>query len=176
MWMEILILGHLATQPAHGYEIKQRVGQSLGFIVTLNNNVLYPALRRFEGMGAVTSELVPQQGSPPRRVYQLTEGGLDVLRGMLEDFPPEGSQDLTAEFNVRLAYFHLLDPEARIRILESRAEAVRVLLDHLRSSVAAAAASTHVYSPRLLEFLIGQLEAELRFVEELAAEEGRKLP
>jgi DNA-binding PadR family transcriptional regulator len=176
MWMEILILGHLATRPAHGYEIKQRVGQSIGFMATLNNNVLYPALRRFEEMGAVTSELVPQQGSPPRRVYQLTEGGLDVLRGMLEDYPPEGSQDLTAEFNVRLAYFHLLDPEARVRILETRAESVRALLEHLRSSVAAAAASTHVYTPRLLGFLSGQLEAELRFVEDLATEERRKQP
>jgi DNA-binding PadR family transcriptional regulator len=176
MWMEILILGHLATRPAHGYEIKQRVGQSLGFVATLNNNVLYPALRRFEEMGAVTSELVPQQGSPPRRVYELTEGGLDVLRGMLEDFPPEGSQDLTAEFNVRLAYFHLLDPQARVRILETRAEAVLGLLDHLRASGAPAAASTHVYAPRLLGFLIGQLEAELRFVQELATEERRKLP
>jgi len=115
MWMDILILGHLSHGPAHGYEIKQRVGRSIGFTHLLNNNVLYPALRRFEEMGAVTSELVPQQGSPPRRVYHMTEAGQEVLRGLLEDFPPEHAT--SEEFVTRVGYFHLLDPRSRLEIL-----------------------------------------------------------
>ncbi|MBO0683579.1 MAG: helix-turn-helix transcriptional regulator [Candidatus Dormibacteraeota bacterium] len=171
--MEILILGHLVSGPAHGYEIKQRVGRSIGNQQMLNNNVLYPALRRFEEMGAVTSELVPQRGSPPRRVYHLTESGLDVLRAMLEDFPPEGSQDLTAEFNVRVGYFHLLDPEARLRILRIRAEAVRRLIDYLRESVGGPP-DEFSYAPRLVAFLVEQAEVELRFIEQLSDEERKR--
>lgn len=177
MWLDILILGHLAQGPAHGYEIKRRVGRSTGHLQALNNNVLYPALRRLDEMGAVESELVPQQASPPRRVYRLTERGSEALRGMLEDFPEESALN-DGEFNVRLAYFELIDPEARVEILRTRATRVQKLLQHLRGSlVEMAGGSAHGYAPRLVEFLIRQRESEIRFLEGLAdAEERRTNP
>jgi hypothetical protein len=56
--------------------------------------------------------------------------------------------------------------------LRTRAAAVQQLLDHLRRSVAEATAQgTHPYAPRLLEFLIGQRESELRFLESLVHEQ-----
>jgi DNA-binding PadR family transcriptional regulator len=174
MWIDILILGHLRRAPAHGYEIKQRVGRSIGYVEHLNNNVLYPALRRLEDLGAIEAEVVPQQGSPPRRVYRLTERGLDVLRGMLEEF----SQDTAlndGEFNTRFAYFELLHPEARVEILRTRAAAGRRLLEHLRRSLAESRKDAeHRYAPRLLEFLIERQESDVRFVEDLAREEEQK--
>jgi len=173
MWMDILILGHLTHGPAHGYEIKRRVGRSIGVTHLLNNNVLYPALRRFEEMGAVTSELVPQQGSPPRRVYEMTEAGHEVLRALLEDFPPE--QATSEEFNVRIGYFHLLDPRSRLEILQRRATAVRGQLDHLRSAVHLVEEGTQTYARGLVEFLIDQQEGELDFIERLAEDERMAL-
>src|SRR6516164_9642658 len=100
MYLDLLVLAHLAAQPSHGYEIKKRVEMSIGS-PALNNNVLYPALRRFEEAGAVTSELVPQQGVPPRRVYRLTEAGRDLLLDLLEDFP-DSLADAENEFLTRL--------------------------------------------------------------------------
>ena len=168
MWLEILILGHLRRRPAHGYEIKQRVGSSTGHIPALNNNVLYPALHRLEEMGAVESELVPQEASPPRRVYRLTDRGLESLRGMLEDFPAGDALD-EGEFNIRVAYFDLVEPETRVRVLNTRATMVERLLDHLRASLAETAGDPdHRYVPALLKFLIRQRENELRFLRKLA--------
>ena len=63
MYVEILILAHLSRQPAHGYEIKRSVEQSLGEAYAINNNQLYPTLRRFEEMGAITRE-VPEWFEP----------------------------------------------------------------------------------------------------------------
>lgn len=168
MWVEILILGHLGSEPAHGYEIKQKVGRSIGYTHRLNNNVLYPALRRLEEMRAIEGEVVPQEGSPPRRVYRLTEQGVDVLRGMLEEFPPEWALN-DGEFNTRLGYFELMDPRARLHVLRTRAAAVQGLLDHLRRSLVEMTDSgTHPYARRLVEFLIAQREAEADFLEQLA--------
>jgi DNA-binding PadR family transcriptional regulator len=168
MWIDILVLGHLANGPAHGYQIKQRVGSSIGHTTSLNNNVLYPALRRLEELGAVESELVPQRGTPARRVYHLTDRGLDVLRGMLEDLPPESALN-DAEFHVRLAFFDLIDPAARIEILRNRVAAVGRLLDHLRRSLPGE--GRRPYTPRLIEFLIAQQEQSIHFAEDLAREE-----
>jgi DNA-binding PadR family transcriptional regulator len=174
MWIDILVLGHLVRGPAHGYEIKQRVGRSIGQLQPLNNNVLYPALRRLDEMGAVRSEIIQQQASPPRRVYELTEHGIEVLRGIIEDFPEESALN-DGEFNTRLAYFELIDPKARLEILRVRARAVEKLLEHLRRSRAEAAADRrHPYAPRLVEFLIGQRESEIRFLEDMAREELKK--
>lgn len=171
MYLDILVLGHLASRPSHGYEIKKRVQDALGPALALNNNVLYPALRRFEEIGAVEGRLEPQQGSPPRRVYQLTERGHRLLRELLEQFPPEaaGSEE---EFWVRLAYFHLIGPKARLAILRRRIEAVERLAAHLRASLERAERSQHLYASRLLRFLIDRQLSELAWLGELADEEG----
>src|SRR5262245_4440947 len=171
MFIEILVLGHLVRGPAHGYEIKQRVSRSIGHTHALNNNTPYPRLRRLDELGAVDSEVVQQGASPPRRVYRLTEHGLDVLRGIVEDFPQESALN-DGEFNTRLAYFELIDPNARLEILRTRAAAVDNLLDHLRRSlVETTAQGRRPYAPRLIEFLIAQRESEHRFLEILAREE-----
>src|SRR5579884_2849964 len=69
-WMnmraEILILAALLSRPMHGYEIKKAYDQTLGGLVTLHHNQLYPALRRFEAIGAVRCEAIEQQGRPDR--------------------------------------------------------------------------------------------------------------
>ena len=174
MFIEILVLGHLVRGPAHGYEIKQRVSRSIGHTQPLNNNILYPALRRLDELGAVESEVVQQGASPPRRVYRLTEHGLDVLRGIVEDFPQESALN-DGEFNTRLAYFELIDPRARLEILRTRGAAVEKLRDHLRHSlVETSDQGTRTYAPRLVEFLISQRESELDFIEGLVQEEQRR--
>ena len=53
MYVDILLLAELTTGPKHGYEIKN-VQNRLGENFELNHNMLYPALRRFENMGAIT--------------------------------------------------------------------------------------------------------------------------
>jgi DNA-binding PadR family transcriptional regulator len=170
MYLDILVLAHLTRAPAHGYEIKKRVDRSLGS-PRLNNNVLYPALKRFEEAGAIEGELVPQQGVPPRRVFRLTESGHDLLRSLLEDFPHDLA-DSDEEFLTRLAFFHLIAPEARREILARRR---RVLLGHIahldEMAKLAAVDPEEPYARRLLDFQRRQAENEVAWVAELAAEE-----
>ena len=72
---------------------------------SINNNVLYPALRRFEEQGAierVAAEADP--GRPPRNVYRLTDTGHDLLQAMIRDADPALLADEN-EFQVRVAFF-----------------------------------------------------------------------
>lgn len=57
MYVDILLLAELTTGPKHGYEIKN-VQNRLGENFELNHNMLYPALRRFENMGAITKKYI----------------------------------------------------------------------------------------------------------------------
>ncbi len=46
--LELAILGLLKEQPLHGYELKKRLGETLGFLWGVSFGSLYPALRRLE--------------------------------------------------------------------------------------------------------------------------------
>lgn len=182
MYVEILILAHLMNRPHHGYEIKKSVERVLGGSFAINNNTLYPALKRFEEMGAVRREVEYQEGKPDRNVYRLADWGIEVLQEMLKEFPRETAAD-DAEFRVRVAFFELLDPASRMEILSTRRLVLEERLGHLeRASTTAAGGSgadpaedeRHPYVPRLMGFLGSQIRRELNWIGELAEEAHRE--
>jgi DNA-binding PadR family transcriptional regulator len=120
-YIEILMLRNLSRRPAHGYELRKRVEAVTG--VVLNNNSLYPALRRFEEAGAVTRTAEEQPGRPPRQVYELTDVGRSLLHDLLADLPPESANDET-EFLTRLGQFTYLTPPERLAVLDARVAAL----------------------------------------------------
>jgi|SRR5579883_853546 DNA-binding PadR family transcriptional regulator len=127
MLADMLILAALLSRPMHGYEIKKTYDQALGGLVTLNHNQLYPALRRFEAMGAVRCEAIEQQGKPDRHIYSLTDHGLAELREMLRDFPQTIARN-DMEFHVRFVLFGFLEPEDRVKILRTRMSVLQARL------------------------------------------------
>lgn len=127
-YVEILILRHLTRLPAHGYELRKRVESTAG--IRLNNNSLYPALRRFEEAGAVTRTEETQEGRPPKLVYALTPLGRELLHDMIADLPPDQASD-DYEFLTRLGQFALLDPDERLAVLAAREAALEARLAHL---------------------------------------------
>ena len=163
MYLELLILAMIRDEPRHGYEIKKRVGGVLGLGVTLNNNILYPALRRFEEEGAVRSKLEPQEGSPARRVFRLTPKGHELLRTMLEDFPAERAAS-DPEFLVRLAFFDLVDREVRFDILQTRRQVLEKELEHLRLMQGQLHPKREGYPAALVDFLIGGIQREVSWI------------
>jgi DNA-binding PadR family transcriptional regulator len=169
VYLDILILFLLADRPAHGYELKKRVEQVMGAAVTFNNNVLYPALHRFEEMGAVERSAVVQQGRPPRHVYRLTDVGREVLGALIRDFPPEDAI-VDAEFRTRVACFDLVDDDVRCEIVETRLTALRARLAQLNKLAAEGAAS--VWSARLIDFLLAHREWELGWTATLLGAEA----
>ena len=60
--LELAVLGLLSEQPLHGYELKKRLSETLGFLWGVSYGSLYPALRRLERDGAI--EVVDQPVEP----------------------------------------------------------------------------------------------------------------
>ena len=60
--IELAVLGLLKEQPLHGYELKKRLGETLGFLWGVSYGSLYPALRRLERDGAI--EIVEPEAPP----------------------------------------------------------------------------------------------------------------
>ena len=171
MWVDIVLLANLAKQPAHGYELRQRVEGDLG--TTLSNNSLYPALRRFAEAGAVTRTPRPQLGRPDRHVYEITPVGLELLHDMLVDLPPELAGD-EAEFLSRLAHFDLLTAAERLAVLAAREAALRQRRTHLERVAGSAPAQS--WARVVLDEVLHRSHAEQRWLDTVRARAAQPTP
>src|SRR5271166_5896500 len=133
--LELAILGLLKEKEMHGYELKKRLADTLGFAMGVSFGSLYPALRRLEAAGAVKAveareivAAVPLSGSlggelaairarkvtvrssRGKKVYGITERGQALFAELLETESQSSDDDRT--FNLRLAFARHLPPDA----------------------------------------------------------------
>jgi DNA-binding PadR family transcriptional regulator len=166
MYVDLLILSHLLSKPSYGYEIKKSVGRIVGGAV-INNNVLYPTLRKFEGMGAVTKTVKAQEGKPDKHLYRATKLGKEIFGELLREFPPEVAKD-EIEFVVRVSFFHLLEPRECLQMLQTRKQILGDLHAHLERVCEEAEASGYPYASKVVNFQKRKVEHELEWLAELA--------
>lgn len=74
-----LILLLLAEKPCHGYELIGRLGELELGLDSMDPSIIYRVLRYMENEGLATSRLNDSGSGPPRKVYELTPEGLEVL-------------------------------------------------------------------------------------------------
>lgn len=89
------ILGLLAEQPLHGYEVKTRYEALFGGTRELNIGQVYTTLQRLERDGLV--DAVGERGDRGKQRYGLTSAGERALQDWLhqpEDEPQELRQDI----------------------------------------------------------------------------------
>jgi DNA-binding PadR family transcriptional regulator len=81
------ILGFLSWKPFTGYELKKLFADSLSFHWSGNNNQIYGTLVELHKDGAVSIEVLQQEKLPAKKLYTITDAGLDELRGWLLSEP-----------------------------------------------------------------------------------------
>lgn len=74
------ILLQLHQRPSYPFEMREQIRQLSQETISAEENSIYRALRRFEDLRLVTSQLEPTGQGPDRRYYRLTPAGLDLLR------------------------------------------------------------------------------------------------
>jgi DNA-binding PadR family transcriptional regulator len=77
----VLILGVLSQliEEQYGYSLTQRLAVKG---LEIDQGTLYPLLRRLEEQGMLQSRWDVEEGSRPRRYYQISPEGTEVLRGL----------------------------------------------------------------------------------------------
>lgn len=77
--LDMLILQILTLEPAHGYNIAQRLEQISNAVVQVNQGSLYPALHRLEQRGWLVAEWKPSETGREAKFYSLTRAGRKQL-------------------------------------------------------------------------------------------------
>lgn len=76
----ILILKALLAGPAHGYGVARWIERAADDVLRVEEGSLYPALRRLEDRGWVTSAWGLSEHNRRARYYTLTAAGREHLR------------------------------------------------------------------------------------------------
>lgn len=112
MAIEHALLGLLAIQPRHGYELSKEFaeGTTLADVVHLEPGMLYAYLKKLEHQGWVEAQIEEQSSRPARRVFHLTGAGGDEFHRWLTE-PVEKTRDIRLEFLLKLYLARHTNPE-----------------------------------------------------------------
>ncbi|MGW0764876.1 PadR family transcriptional regulator [Streptomyces sp. NPDC002676] len=109
--LELSILGFLADEPLHGYELKERIKALSGHVRPVSDGALYPAINRLVAAGKLEQRTEEGASAAPRRVLSLTEKGRTELLERLRNPKPAEITD-HVRFNTVLAFLHHLPERA----------------------------------------------------------------
>ena len=115
------ILGLLAREDLSGYDLTQRMKGRVGFFWSARHSQIYPELARLEDGGFVTHSVVEQRDRPDKKVYEITEAGLEALKGWVTEPPPE--KPTRDELTLKAYSVWLADGEEAARVF--RAEGLK---------------------------------------------------
>jgi PadR family transcriptional regulator PadR len=80
--LNIAIINLIKDKPTHGGEIYQTLKEK--FQIDAPRGIIYALLRRMEGDSLIVSNWDIRETGPARRIYHITEDGLEYLKGSLE--------------------------------------------------------------------------------------------
>jgi DNA-binding PadR family transcriptional regulator len=79
-WIQLLVLRVIFEHPIHGYALNKKVNKLLAGRRPLGQGSIYTILRRMEGAGLLDSKWDDDPSRLNRRVYHLTESGVERLK------------------------------------------------------------------------------------------------
>lgn len=161
--MREAMLSLLSKEPAHGYELRQRLTAAMGTVGdVLNPGQVYVTLSRLESSGLVRGVQVEQSAAPDKKVYEVTAAGRERVAAWLADttWPKIAPVDFHLKL-VAAAVTGLADPIALIDA--QRRELLRRLRDI--QQITPAAATPLDEGQLLLEGAALRLEADIRWLE-----------
>ena len=118
------ILGLLIQRPMSGYDIKHMLKSLSWLIGEPSFGSLYPALKALERDGFVTMELERRTNKLSRKLYNITEAGIQTLEEWISQ--PAGPNAPLKAFVMRLILAENLSPSALITQLYQRRAQIAV--------------------------------------------------
>jgi DNA-binding PadR family transcriptional regulator len=156
------MLALLAKEPAHGYELRQRLLDCLGPVGdSLSPGQVYVTLGRLVRAGLVRVEEVEQSDRPDKKVYELTPTGANRVAEWLADvaWPRIGPADFHLKL-VAAAVSGIADPVTLVDA--QRRELLRRLHDLQQVTASTSPAD---YGWLLLEGTALRLQSDIRWLE-----------
>ncbi len=176
--LEFTILGLLAEQPLHGYELRKRLNLVLGSFRAISYGSLYPCLRDLESRGLIApvgdTAMTPVPTTKRSRTsYALTTTGHTHFAALVDSDGPETWED--EAFAAHFAFFAAARAEIRVRILEGRRTRISERLNTVNAELQKSAARDDSYTTALQQHSAATLRTEIEWLSALIEKERKKV-
>lgn len=168
MAIEQTLLGLLAAQPRHGYDLTREFAPdtTLGDIIHLESGMLYAHLKKLQKEGWVAAEVMAQESRPPRRVFSITPEGENELRRWLSE-PVTRTRDMRLDFLLKLYTARQHEPALAEKLVEEQRHVCEGLVESLADQIAK---EEDDFRRFVLEMRLAQNEALLSWLRRSAAQ------
>lgn len=133
---EYALLGFLYEQPAHGYDVHQRLVAELGFVWHISQSQVYNILKRLTVQKDISSTPVQQEKLPQKQMLQVTPKGRERFEKWLETPTSHSVRAIRLEFLTRLYFSQKVAPERIPAMLDQQAAVIAAALARLERSQA----------------------------------------
>ena len=118
---EYAVLGLLAVEPRHGYDLARVMAGELASVCPVEQSLLYAYLRNLEARGLVEWEEVRAGRRPPRKIYAPSEEGWAAFRAWMH-LPVERMREVRQDLLLKVYFLRAIDPAAERRLLQRQVE------------------------------------------------------
>ena len=138
--LSLAIMGLIAQQGQTGYDIRKTFATTPLGHFSSSPGAIYPALKRLEKNGWICGNVDDAKALRPRKIYEMTELGRDVLKRHL--LQPVTRDDVMRRMDDLMLRFGVMDEivgrAATLRFLHSFATELEAYVAHLHSFLAGA--------------------------------------
>ena len=167
MSLKFGVMGLLAREPLHGYEVKNRFEDMLGGTWEVNIGQIYTTLQRLERDGLVRP--VGPRGDRGRLQYELSSAGRKALDHWLAE-PDSGPQELHEDIYVKLLIATRIANGDLQQLLGRQKRAYLQRLRDLNRLEERARRDGRIDLARLVRGALLHTEADLKWMDELSSE------
>jgi len=158
--LKFALLGLLAHDPKHGYDLKNELEQALGGHWEINFGQIYTTLARMERDGLLRMVEEDRDGRG-KKTYQITEEGRKELSAWLAE-PVEKPRQLRDEFYIKMIIGRLAGESDPAGMIDRQRQAY---LKQIREFAALARRTEDPNIELMVEGAILHLQADLRWLD-----------
>lgn len=176
MELKYFLLGNLTEHSLHGYQMKSPWFKNIFKEFGINNNQLYPTLKKMAGESLIEKELIIQDGKPNKHIYSITEKGRSKFLEWLTS--SEGEEQsyryesfITDKFMMRMNFsYHLNYEGCAEKIAQQIQQVNEKLLDLQDARQDMIEKKLKPVRVKLVEYGIMLQETRIKWLENLLAE------
>jgi len=160
-----MVLGALVLGPAHGYELKKRITDMFGSLYpNLSNSIIYPRLAQFQNEGYIKYKVESQTSAPNRKVYWITESGLNRVKTLTATpirLTGQVQSSYNDELTVHIVFFNLISKDERRKVIEPYYAFTLTRYDELTAKLETYSTTLDKFNRELLQYAVAVLKSTI---------------
>ena len=129
---EAAVLGLLCESPLYGYTIEKIIEErGMRHWTDIGFSSIYYVLKRLESKMFITSSCEQQEDKPSRKVYTITDAGLNMMKCTVRSFLTLHTR-IRSPFDLGIAHLPLIPEQETVACLQERLAGLDKTIEHVR--------------------------------------------